>query len=425
MDRFLIQGGASLEGEVVVSGAKNAALKLLAAALLTKERCSIHNVPNIADVRTMLEILRKLGANITFENGTVTIQASQLALTKPDYQLVKHMRASLVIVGPMLARLGEVILPHPGGCLIGARPINTHTNALAQLGVSLEQKDDLYHFRAPRLLGARVVLDEMSVSATENVLLAACLADGKTEIHLAASEPEIVDLAKFLKSMGAKIQGEGTSVISVEGVRELHGAEHHLIPDRMEAGTLAIAAAVSRGDVRIKKIIPDHLDAVLNVFRKANVSFALEEHSGLYATLHVKPTTIFEPVHIDTRPYPGFPTDLQAPCSVLMTQARGTSKIFETMYDSRLGYIKELVRMGAIATVVDSHTAVIEGPTALTGKRITSLDIRAGATLLIAALIAQGESVLEHVELIDRGYENIDERLKNLGANIQRQQTHD
>ncbi|MFC1687645.1 UDP-N-acetylglucosamine 1-carboxyvinyltransferase [Patescibacteria group bacterium] len=423
MENFVIQGGESLEGEISVSGAKNAALKLISAALLTEEKCIIHGVPDIADVRHLLDILVKLGVKIEFKDHTLALEAKSLVSGNPDYQLVKHMRASVVIIGSLLGRVGEVQIPHPGGCLIGARPIDTHIRAFEQMGVKVVHSEDMYTFSAHPLQGGKVILDEMSVSATENILIAACCATGVTEIHLAASEPEIVDLAKFLISMGAKIEGVGTSIIRVTGQKKLQGTKYTILPDRIEAGTFAIAAAVSRGDVKIRGVIADHLDAVLNTFRKANVTFSIEKENDVLSTLHIQPTTMFEPIHIDTRPYPGFPTDLQAPISVLMTQARGTSRIFETMYDARLGYIRELARMGADATILDTHTAVIEGPTTLYGKRITSLDIRAGATLLIAAMIAHGESVLERVDLIDRGYEEIETRLNGIGAKIKRIQS--
>ena len=415
MAKFIIQGGKSLEGEIEVSGAKNAGLKMMAAALLTDQTIKLNQVPDIRDIQTMKTILEKLGATVQFTNHQVTVNCSNVKKPEPDYQLVKHMRGSVVVIGPLLARFGQTKIPQPGGCLIGSRPIDTHINALKQLNVEYEQDQDYYYFKTKGLKGTRVVLDEMSVTATENVLMAATLAKGKTEIHLAASEPEIEDLAKMLNNMGAKIKGAGTPVIVVEGVKKLHTVEHTVIPDRIEAGTLAIAAAVSRGNVYIKNIIPSHLDIVLQKFKKANVNFVIKNN-----ILHIKPTTIFNPISIDTRPYPGYPTDLQAPLSVLLTQANGTSRIFETMYEGRLGYVKELEKMGADIKMLDSHTIVINGPTPLYGKKITSFDIRAGATLIIAALIGQGESVIDRIELVDRGYEKLEERLKKLGAGVKR-----
>ncbi len=416
MSKFIIQGGQSLEGEVTVGGAKNAALKQMAAALLTDQNVILHNVPRIKDIEVMMQILQKLGADISMNDHTVTICCSQVKSPKPDYQLVKHMRASVVTIGPLVAKYGEAKLPQPGGCLLGSRPIDTHVNALRQLGVEITEKEDYFYFSAAKLKGNKVVLDEMSVTATENVMLAAVLAEGTTEIHLAASEPEIIDLAAMLNKMGAHIKGAGTSVITIKGVKELGGVTHTVVPDRIEAGTFAIAAAVSRGTVLIKNVIADHLNVVLKKLKQANVSL-VERSNNI---LEVKPTTTFKPIQIDTRPYPGFPTDLQAPLSVLLTQATGTSRIFETMYDGRLGYTKELSKMGADIRAVDAHTIIINGPTPLYGKKITSFDIRAGATLIVAALIADGESTIDKVELVDRGYENIENRLRSIGANIKR-----
>jgi UDP-N-acetylglucosamine 1-carboxyvinyltransferase len=417
MSRFIIQGGQSLSGEIKVSGAKNAALKMMTAALLTDEQIYLKNVPDISDIRTMKDILVKLGAKINFDQHQMAVDCSGVKVHRPDYELVKHMRGSVVIIGPLLSRFGEVVIPQPGGCLIGARSIDTHISALQQLNVTVNQDKDCFYFKTDHLEGNKVILEEMSVTTTENVLMAAVLAKGETEIRLAAAEPEIEDLANMLIKMGAKIKGAGTTVIKIRGVNKLHGAEHQVIPDRIEAGTFAIAAAVSRGDVRVKNINSSHIDFVLHKFKQANITFELEDNN---TCLHIKPTTIFNPINVDTRPYPGFPTDLQAPISVLLTQAKGTSKIFETMYEGRIGYIKELKKMGADINAVDVHTIVINGPTPLYGKEIISFDIRAGATLIIAALIAQGESVIDRVELVDRGYEDIDGRLRKIGAKIKR-----
>ena len=416
MAKFRIKGGTSLSGDITVSGAKNAALKMIAASLLTDEEIILTNVPDIQDIRTLLLILEKLGASVDFTDHIVTICCVNVQSSKPDYQLVKHMRGSVVIVGPLLARFGSATIPQPGGCLIGSRPIDTHINAFRQLNVEISQEKDLYKFSAAKLSGDTVVLDEMSVTATENALMAAVLAKGNTEIRLAASEPEIEDLSTMLNSMGAKIKGAGSNIISIQGVSKLKGVQHQVIPDRIEVGTFAIAAAVSRGDVKIHNVIPQHLDSFLHVLHQLNVAHSIEKGN----ILHIKPTTIFEPIQIDTRPYPGYPTDLQAPLSVLLTQANGTSSIFETMYEGRLGYTKELEKMGASIKTIDAHTVTISGPTPLYGKHITSFDIRAGATLIIAALIAQGESVIDKIELVDRGYENIENRLRSIGADIER-----
>ncbi len=416
MAQLRIEGGTSLEGDIMVGGAKNAALKMLAAALLTDETVVLHNVPAIRDIQAMQKIIESLGAAVEYADHTMTITGSGVTEAKPDVQLVKHLRGSVVIIGPLVARFGAVTMAQPGGCLIGARPIDTHIRGLEQLGVAVTQEDELYTFTARKLIGSTVILPEMSVTATENVLMAAVLAEGTTQIRLAAAEPEIADLANLLNAMGASIQGAGTSVITVTGVKKLHGAEYTVMPDRIEAGTLAVAAAVSRGRVTIHNVVPDHLDLVLQKLRDANVTFEIKKDKAL----HVTPTTMFRPVAIDTRPYPGFPTDLQAPFSVLLTQAEGTSTIFETLFDGRLGYTKELSKMGADITITNPHQAVVQGPTPLYGKEITSFDLRAGATLLIAAIIARGESIISQSELIDRGYEQLPERLSALGARITR-----
>jgi len=417
MSKFIIHGGNSLNGEVEISGAKNASLKMMAASILTDEKVIIKNVPNIRDILVMKSILADLGAKISFQDNEMNIDCSNISKQQLDYQLVKHLRGCVVVIGPMLGKFGKVSLPQPGGCLIGNRSIDTHLRALEQFGVEITEDKDIYHFDSKGLKGNKIILEEMSVTATENVMMAATLAKGKTEIRLAASEPEIVDLAKMLNSMGAKISGAGTSIITIEGVKKLNGTEHEVIPDRIEAGTFSIAVAVSRGDVVIKNIDTSHLEYILHKFKQANVNYEIKDNNK---SLHIKATTEFKPLNIDTRPYPGYPTDLQAPLSVLLTQANGTSKIFETMYEGRLGYVKELTKMGAEIKDVDVHTIIISGPTPLYGKEITSFDIRAGATLIIAALIAEGKSAIDKVELVDRGYENIEKRLVNLGANIKR-----
>ena len=417
MSKYIIQGGSSLDGEISVSGAKNAAMKMMAAALLTNEEVVIRNVPKIEDILTMKKILENLGAKITFSGHEMSINCQSVNSFKPDYQLVKHMRGSVIIIGPLLSRIRMAEIPQPGGCLIGSRPINTHTTALKQLGVTVTEIGDLFKFNAAKFKAGKVILDEMSVTATENVMLASVLLPGKTEIHLAASEPEIVALAEMLNSMGAKILGAGTSKIIIEGVSKLHGCETLVPPDRIEAGTLIIAAAVSRGHVIVNNLNADHIEFVLKKLLEAKVNLKILKNGN---SIEVLPTTIFNSINIDTRPYPGFPTDLQAPLSVLLTQGDGSGKIFETMYEGRFGYVRELQKMGANINIIDSHTINITGPSVLYGKEITTLDLRAGATLIIAALIAKGESIISKVEIIDRGYEDIHHRLNNIGADIKR-----
>lgn len=411
--KFIIDGGKPLRGTIEVSGAKNAALKMIAASILSDGVCTLENVPEISDINTMVEIIKNLGGQVCRKKSKLSIDATGINNFHPPDDLVGLMRASVVVIGPLIARFGKAEIAEPGGCLIGARPIDTHINAFRKMGTLVSQKNGHFYFEINKLTGRTVVLDEMSVTTTENIMMMAVKAEGETEIRVAAAEPEIEDLANFLNKMGAKISGAGTHIIKIKGVKKLKGASHRVIPDRLEAGTFAIAAAASRGEMEIKNIIPSHLDMFLNKLKEINVNFQVSKNS-----LIVKPTTYFKPVFIDTRPYPGFPTDLQSPVAVLLTQAKGTSKIFETLFENRFNYVKELIKMGANAKILDPHTLIIHGPTPLYGKKITTYDLRAGATLVIAALIASGKSTLERVELIDRGYEKLDERLKKLGAKI-------
>ncbi|AKM84680.1 MAG: UDP-N-acetylglucosamine 1-carboxyvinyltransferase, UDP-N-acetylglucosamine 1-carboxyvinyltransferase [candidate division Kazan bacterium GW2011_GWA1_50_15] len=417
MSKFIIHGGARLEGEITVSGSKNAALPMLAATLLTNEICVVHNVPRIADVDQMLTILRSLGARVDWvADHSVRIDASQVDGREPDYKQIKKIRASVLLIGPLLARLKRVTIPHPGGCHIGARPIGVHIQALEDLGAVVRTDNQLYYITAERLRGKRIVLGEMSVTGTAVVVMAACLAEGTTEIRLAAAEPETTNLLGMLQGMGAKIGGIDSHTLVIEGMGQLHGVETTVIPDRLEAGTLAIAAAITRGDVTIHGFMHSHLDIFIKKLRDANVQLQILSDNSV----RISRTTLLKAVNIRTDVYPGFPTDLQAPLAVLLTQANGTSLIFETMFEGRLNYFQELARMGATANILDAHRAAINGPTVLYGKSIESLDIRAGATLILAALIAHGRSEIDHIELIDRGYERIDEKLNALGAQIER-----
>jgi len=410
----MIKGGQPLEGQIEVLGSKNAALKILAACLLTNETCLISNVPNISDINVMVDIIKDLGGKVEVDGRRITLKA-ELAHNHPSDRLVNLLRASVVVVGPLLARFGEVEIAQPGGCLIGARPIDTHLDAFRQLGVEIRQKNGRFVFQANKLKGGLVILKEMSVTATENVIMLATLAEGESEIRVAAAEPEIEDLANFLNKMGAKITGAGTHIIKIKGVRKLKGTEYKVIPDRIEGGTLIIAAVATKSQVEVKNVIPQHLDSLLHKLKEINANIIIKPNS-----VEIKPHTYLNATYIDTRPYPGFPTDLQSPMAVLLTQAKGTSQIFETLFESRFNYVKELVKMGANISVLDPHNIVIHGPTPLCGKEIATHDLRAGASLVIAALIAQGKSVIEDVELIDRGYEKLDQRLKNIGANIER-----
>ena len=417
MSQFIIEGGSALMGEVRVGGAKNAALPILASALLTAETVIINNVPNIQDIRTMVEILQSLGCTISdFSNHRLIIESSKVDGQDPDFIKVKKIRASVLILGPLLSRFKKVKLTHPGGCHIGARPIDVHLRAFEALGATVRSDDQFYYVETAGLQGTKVILDELSVTATENAIMAAVLAPGITEIRLAAAEPEVSNLIDGLNRMGAKIQGAGTHTLTIEGVTQLHGAEVTVIPDRIEAGTFAVAAAVMHGDVLIDGYVHNYLDLVTNKLLAANVKIQLAPGN----CARIARTTYLKAVDIRTDIYPGFPTDLQAPFAVLLTQAAGNSKIYETMYEGRLNYFQELAKMGASGEVLNPHEAVIFGPTPLMGKEITSLDIRAGATLILAALTAQGKSIINNAEIIDRGYENIESKLRALGANIER-----
>ncbi len=416
MSKFIIQGGKPLRGEIRVSGMKNAATPILAASILTREDCIIDNIPKITDVERMENILKGLGASVKrISKHKVEINCSKIDTTNPDFQEVKEMRSSILLMGPLLARFKKIKIPHPGGCIIGARPIGTHFEALEALGAKIAQDQNYLRLEAKKLIGTKIVLREFSVTATENAMMAACFASGISVIKIAAAEPHIQDLANFLNSMGAKIKGAGTHTITIEGVEELHGTKYTLAPDQIEAGTFVIAAIVTRGDVTINKINPDHLDIILEKLREARANFEVGKDY-----IHVKPSSLLKATNIDTRPYPGFPTDIQAPWGVLATQAEGTTLIHETMFEGRLRYIDELKKMGANAIIADPHRALITGPTPLYGTQITSFDLRAGATLIIASLIAEGQSEIKDIEQVDRGYEEIEKRLRKLGAEIKR-----
>lgn len=417
MPKFIIQGGQKLKGKIKISGMKNAATPIIAATLLTREECILENVPRITDVLRMLHILESLGAKVIWKKEhTVSISCKNVSLSSLDIETVKAMRSSVLFLGSMLARFKEVEMPEPGGCIIGNRPLGAHFRALETLGAKIIQKKDSYSLRTSSLKGADIILPEFSVTATENALMASTLAQGETIIKLAAVEPHVLDLIKFLNKIGAKITEIGSHTLKIKGVKKLHGARHKIIPDQIEIGTFAIAAAVTRGEVDIVNIVPEHLDRILLSLKDAGVNFKLRKNM-----LSIRKTKKgLKSFKIQTLPYPGFPTDLQAPFGVLATQCRGTSLIHDPMYEGRMGYIKELEKMGANATVCDPHRVLITGPTPLYGKEIKSLDLRAGATVVIAGLVAKGETIINNAEILDRGYENLEERLKKLGANIKR-----
>ncbi len=416
MAKLVVEGGRSLRGEVTVPGSKNAATPILAACLLTTDECVVENVPEISDVERMLELLRELGVSVVREGHTVRLKAQSVTLKALGEQPVKSMRSSVLLFGPLLARLGQVHLPEPGGCIIGNRPLSAHLEGFRQLGVRVEPAGEGYSLSWPNRRGAAVTLPEFSVTATENVLMAAVLTPGTTTIDVAAAEPHVADLCVFLSSMGAKISGVGTHHLEIQGVASLHGATHHVIPDSTEAGTWAVLAAVSRGELTIGPVVPEHLKLVLLKLKEVGVHYTLTGDR-----LNVSASRQLKPFKLQALPYPGFPTDLQAPFSLLATQASGTSLIHDPLYEGRLNHIAELITMGANAVVADPHRVVITGPTPLYGREIRSFDLRAGATLIIAGLMAQGETVIHDVELVDRGYEHLDKRLRAVGAHLRRE----
>lgn len=416
MESLLIKGGVPLEGEVWISGAKNAALPIMAAALLTPEPCVIHRVPNLSDVRFMAQILNWLGASVSFKDGTMRIEARQIK-GYGDYDLVRKMRGSICIMGPLLGRLKRARVSLPGGCVIGARPINLHLKGFEALGAKITIEGGYVQASARRLVGSAMFLGGRAgstVLGTANVMMAATLAEGVTVIESAACEPEIVDLAKFLNAMGAKITGAGSPTITITGVKELHGAEHELIPDRIEAATYAIAAAATDGEVTIKGARADHMHAVLDKLQEAGVSV---ERRG--PDLIVWRKGRLRPVDVTTLPYAGFPTDVQAQMMALMTLAPGISIITERIFESRFMHVSELARLGADIEI-EGPSAIVKGGRPLSGAPVMASDLRASAALVIAGLAARGTTQVNRVYHIDRGYENIDGKLRQLGARIQR-----
>lgn len=415
MSKFIINGGKPLSGEVQIYGAKNAVLPLMAATLLTTETVKLENVPNILDVKVMIEILKDLGAKVDRLNDhTVEITAENITKKTLSHDLAGKLRASVLLVGPMLARKGEVVLPFPGGDIIGRRSIETHLEGFKALGAKVSPHNSGYKISAQNLKGAEIYLDERSVTATENIVMVASLARGETKIRFAAEEPHVVDLCQFLKKMGAEIDGVGTSEIIISGVKKLGGGTHSIIPDQIDAVTFAAAAIVTRGSIQIKGVSYDILYPILHRFDKMNVHYSLNDD-----VLSIRPSRITA-ANVQTSPWPGFPTDCQPLFTVIATQAKGVSLIHDWMYERRLMYIDELIKMGAEITLCDPHRILISGPTKLRGANLLSPDIRAGVTLVVAALAAEGETVIDHIEIIDRGYEKIEQRLNNLGASIKR-----
>lgn len=416
MSSLVINGGKKLAGTIRVAGMKNAVVALMPACLLTEEECVLENVPAIRDIDALIKIFHELGVAAERRGESIKINAKNLRSGEPDRELTRKIRASVLLMGPLLARFRSVRMSYPGGDVIGARPIDTHLAGFAKLGALVRENHSDVSINAQKLMGSTIVLTESSVTATENIMMAATLAEGTTVIKLAAMEPHVQDLAVFLNKMGAKISGHGSPTITIEGVKKLHGATHKIIPDQVEAGTFACLAAATRSEIEIQDIEPDHLDAEFVLLEEMGVEFEVG-HTNLYIK---RPKELYKAAVIQTGLYPKLASDLQAPFGVLATQAKGTSLVHDWMYEGRLGYINELIKMGANAIIADPHRALITGPTPLFGTEINSLDIRAGITLVIAGLVAEGKTIINDAEHIDRGYEKIEERLQKLGADVRR-----
>ncbi len=419
MDKFRITGGRALSGRVSISGAKNSALPCMAAALLSPETVTLHNLPYVRDIITQRRLLEDLGATVlTPELRTHKISAGHIELFEAPYELVRTMRASVLVLGPLLARFGKAKVSLPGGCAIGTRPIDLHLVAFEKLGAEVRLEAGNVIARAPeagRLVGGEIHFDKVTVTGTENVMMAATLARGLTVLHNAACEPEITDLAELLNKMGARVRGAGTSRVEIEGVAELGSAEHTIIPDRIETGTFIAAAAITNGDLEIKDCQPRHLSAVIDKFREVGVK--IEEVNP--TTLRVCCPEALTAKDVTTQPYPKFPTDMQAQYMALMTQAEGQAIIEETVFENRFMHASELQRMGARISI-DGRRASVTGPTPLAGAPLIASDLRASASLVLAGLVAKGETIVDRVYHIDRGYEKIEAKLRAVGADIER-----
>ena len=425
MDKFLIRGGKALRGTVAVSGAKNSALPVMAAALLTADRVVVHNIPKVRDLITLSKLLAFIGASVTITEmppSDYGIQAMKVSHAEAPYELVKTMRASILTLGPLMARLGMARVSLPGGCAIGARPVDLHLKALERMGAEVATSHGYIEAKVPgsggkagRLRGADIRFEKITVTGTENILMAATLADGETVLENCAREPEVTDLVVMLRKMGAQIEGDGTSTLRVRGVAELHGAEHSVIPDRIEAGTFLVAGAITGGDLTVSNCAPEHLGAIVAKLREAGA--CIDELDG--KSLRVRACKKLVAADMTTEEYPGFATDMQAQYMALATQAEGTSVITEKIFENRFLHASEMMRMGA-SIAIEGHTAVVHGPTRLSGTTVQASDLRASAGLVLAGLVANGETLIDRVYHIDRGYEHIVEKLRALGADIER-----
>ena len=422
MDKLLIKGGHALHGDVEIAGAKNAALPMLCAALLTSEKLVLRNLPDLQDVRTMLKLLTQMGAEIHFPNpedrSVVELQAKHIEKAEATYEMVKTMRASILVLGPLLARFGNARVSLPGGCAIGARPVDQHIKGLQKMGASMQIQQGYIQADTPKvtnkLHGAHILTDMITVTGTENLMMAAALADGITYLENAAREPEVTDLALLLNEMGAKISGIGSDHLIIEGVRALHGAEYHIIPDRIETGTFLCAVAATGGEITIHNCRPDTLDAVLTKLTEAGLQMEVGT-DVIKATMKDRP----KPVSFRTSEYPAFPTDMQAQFMALNTIARGNSRVTETIFENRFMHVQEMNRLGA-QIGIEGNTAMIEGVEYLSGATVMATDLRASASLVIAGLVASGETLIDRIYHLDRGYDRMERKLSALGADITR-----
>lgn len=414
MEKYVIIGGNRLSGTIRVGGGKNSVLTILPACLLSKGVCTIHDVPRLSDVYVMKDVLECLGAKVEFSDNTMTVDAVNVCTVELPDRLTRMMRASNLVMGPILSRFHHVKLAYPGGCSIGSRPMDQHLRGLKILGAQIKEKYGYIEAKSERLVGGEICLDFPSVGATENLMMTATLAKGVTTIRNAAREPEVVDLQNFLNMMGARVKGAGTDLIRIEGVKELGATEHTIIPDRIEAGTFMVIAAITKGDIFIKNIIPEHVEAVISKLRETGV-----EITGNEEGIRVRSTGRTRGVDSKTMPFPGFPTDMQAQVMALMAVSEGTSIITETIFENRFKHVDEFRRMGADIRV-EGRVAIIKGVKNLSGAYVETSDLRAGAALVTAGLAAEGATVVDNINLIDRGYENFEQKLRSLGAQILR-----
>jgi len=414
MQKLAIQGGNPLRGEVRISGAKNAALPIMCAGLLTSDELHLSNMPDLHDVATMRQLLVQMGVTATVEQGAVTLCGAKVNKLEAPYDMVKTMRAAVLVLGPLVARFGEARVSLPGGCAIGSRPVDLHIKGLQAMGAEIHNEHGYIHAQAKRLKGARIFFDIVSVTGTENLMMAAALADGVTVLENAAREPEVVDLANCLRSMGAKVSGDGTDTVTIAGVEKLHGASHHIMPDRIESGTFLVAAAATGGSITLTDTRADILDTVLEKLTEAGAKIRAEG-DRILLEMSGRPQS----VNLRTAPYPAFPTDMQAQFMALNAVAQGSAMVVETIFENRFMHVQELRRLGAQIDI-EGNTCMVRGVDYLEGAAVMATDLRASASLVIAGLVAQGETVIDRIYHLDRGYEHIEAKLSQLGANIRR-----